>query len=80
MPMAKVRMGLPRSLALMAHTRLESNPPDRRNPKGASASSLAWTERTSRSRIFRQAVSSSSGLNWVTVVRSMYRWKRPPSQ
>ena len=61
MPMAKVRMGCFSSRAAMAHTRLESSPPERRKPRGASASSRLSTAAMSLSRMFRQTVSRSSG-------------------
>ena len=70
MPMAKVRIFFPRSLAEMAHTRLESRPPERRKPRGASASSRFSTAAMSFSRMFLHTVSRSSVLYWVTVVRS----------
>ena len=60
MPMAKVRISFPSTRALMAQTRLESSPPESRNPKGASASSRLSTPAMSLSRIFLQAVSRSS--------------------
>ena len=39
-PIAKVSIGLSDRLAATPHTREESRPPDKRNPTGASASSL----------------------------------------
>ena len=51
MPMAKVRTCLPKILAEMAQTRLESSPPESRKPRGASASRRLSTPRISFSRI-----------------------------
>ena len=60
MPIAKVRIGFPSSRAAMAHTRLESSPPERRKPRGASASSRLSTAAISLSWMFWQTVSMSS--------------------
>ena len=60
MPMAKVRMGFCRFLAAMAHTRLESSPPESRKPRGASASSRFSTPATSFSRMLRHTSSSGA--------------------
>ena len=68
--MAKVFIFLPRSFAEIAHTRLESKPPESRNPTGASAHSRFSTAAMSFSRIFLHAVSKSSSEYSLTVVKS----------
>ena len=77
MPMAKVRMGLPRCLAAMAQTRLESSPPESRNPIGASASSRLTTAAVNFSRMLRLISSGGSSMTRSTRVTSAYRMNCP---
>ena len=63
-------MGLFNSFWLMAQTKLESSPPLKRNPSGASASSLFLTPSTSLSWIFVQIVSRSESMTLSTFVTS----------
>ena len=60
-PIAKVRMGLPRIRADTAHTRLLSSPPESRKPIGASASSRFSMPATSFSLIEAVTRSMPSG-------------------
>ena len=59
-PIAKVLIGFFKISAAIAHTRLESRPPDNKNPSGASASRRFFTPSVSLSWMFFVITSISS--------------------
>ena len=70
-PIANVFIGLSENFCATAHTRDESSPPDKRNPTGASESSLFFIPATNLSWMFLQAVSTSSLITSVCLEMSL---------